>query len=266
MTGRGGFRLAPSFSHVLQKEHLMEADFKHLHVEFFVEAVENKRKTAENGRPIFDEIEMIRMKIAGDPKTVHVAPAHDPSSARDPHTNSRLTYAQLHQGPYDAFKAGRVYVGEGTPLSELPWLTEAKRKELAALNIHTAEALAGLDGANLTRLGMGARELKTQAEAWLAKASGSADITRLSAENAALQARLEQLEAIVSAGNAPPVAAKAEATDASASPFSDWDEETIRLWITENGGENPHHKCSLATLIAKADELNAALAKKNKAA
>lgn len=237
----------------------MDHDLAHLHIEFFIEAVHNKRESVRQGRPIYDDIEKVRIRLAGDPKSVLVAPANSASSARNPETNERLTYAQLHYKHYEAFKKNEEYKGSGTPLSELTFLTASKRKELAGLNIHTAEALAGLDGANLNRLGMGARELKTQAEAWLANASGSADITRLAGENEALRARLDAMEAMMN-GKAPEPA-KAEAPAPSGpSPFDDWDDDTIRAWITEQGGENPHHKCSHDTLVAKADELNAALA------
>jgi hypothetical protein len=240
-----------------------ELSFEHLSVEFFTDTVHNIRKSAERGRPIYDEVEKVRLRIAGDKNSVLVAPAHDQSSVRDAQTNARLTYAQLHHGPYEAFKAGRVFVGSGTPLSELPFLTEGKRRELTALNINTAEALAGLDGANLNRLGMGARELKVQAEAWLEKSGSGAVTSRLAAENEAMRARLEQLEAAMRDNRNSPAP---EVAPITMSPFADWTEDTIRAWITEQGGEAPHHKCSHATLVAKADELNAAIAAKKKAA
>lgn len=239
----------------------MDPDLAHLHIEFFIEAVHNKRESSKQGRPIYDDIEKVRIRLAGDPKSVLVAPAHSASSARNPETNERLTYAQLHYKHYEAFKKDEEYKGSGTPLSELTFLTASKRKELAGLNIHTAEALAGLDGANLNRLGMGGRELKTQAEAWLSNASGSADVVRLSAENEALKARLDAMEAMMN--GAKPALTQEGARDeaaSGASPFADWDDDTIRAWIIEQGGDNPHHKCSHETLVAKADELNAALA------
>ena len=64
----------------------------------------------------------------------------------------------------------------GTPLSELTFLSQGKRLELKALNIHTAEALASLDGGPLKMLGIGGREMKNQAAAYLAKAAGNADV------------------------------------------------------------------------------------------
>lgn len=246
----------------------MSNDFSHLHVEFFEETTQNLRRSAEEGRPCFDSVEMVRIRAAGDKLTVFTAPANSGSSFRDPGTNERLTYAQLHHGPYDAFKRGQTFIGSGTPLSEIPFLPVAKRRELELANVHTAEALASLDGSNLQKLGMGARELRNQVAAWLTKISGNADIVKLSDENERLRLQMEQMQAqinmLASAGQKPQEAATDE-YDASKSPFADWDDETLGLWIVEQGGDKPHHKCSHETLVKKADELNAALAK-NKAA
>lgn len=240
----------------------MDMDFKHLAVEFFTDARLSKRKSAEAGRPVYEDVEKVKLRIAGDPKSVLVAPAHASSSVRDAITNRRLSYAELHVGPYEAFKKGQKYVGSGTPLTELPFLTAAKRAELNAMNVFTADALAELDGANLTRLGMGAREMKNQAQAWLEKAHGSAGITQMAAENEALRSQMarlqEQMDALV--GN--PAPAPAEPTNLQGSPFADWDDDTLRLWIEEQGGDKPHHKCGHEKLVQIADEINAALAKK----
>ncbi len=246
-----------------------ELDFKHLAVKFYTDAKLNKRKTAEAGRAIYEDVEMVQIRIAGDPKSTICAPAHSPSSVRLADTNERLTYAQLHEGPYEAFKKGQEFFGTGTPLKELPFLTDARRKELEASNVYTAEALAGLDGSQLQRLGMGARELKNQAQAWLDKAAGSADVTKLAAENAALSDRIAQLEAMMATGQTvhqPEVADADIPTAATPSPFQEWDDDTIRLWIEEQGGSKPHHKLGHDKLVALADELNEKLAKQNEAA
>lgn len=247
----------------------MEMDFKHLAVEFFMDAVHNPRKSAEEGRAIFDNVEKVKIRIAGDKQTVHVAPAHEGSSVRDPQSNSRLTYAQLHAGPYEAFKRGQSFIGSGTPLAELPFVTMAKRRELEAANIFTAESFAELDGTNLQKLGMGARELRDQVRAYLDKAKGNVDVVRLSGENEALKAQMEKMQAqlaMLMSGTSPASLPATEVTlaepvDVSQSPFYDWDDETIKLWIVEQGGENPHHKCSHDTLVRKADELNVVLSK-----
>ncbi len=239
-------------------------DFSHLHVTFYMDTVEDKNASAKAGRPIFEEVEMIKCQAAGDPKSVLVAPANSASSVRDAASNQRLTYAQLHREPYEAFKAGIEFIGSGTPIKELPFINAAKTRELQALGIHSAEALSGLDGQNLTRLGMGARELKNQATAWLESANGSADVTRFAAENAALKSQMEALQAQMAEMNGQ--AAPAQTSPPSLSPFAEWAKEDIVNWIVESGGEKPHHMCGHDKVMLLADELNATLTKQNEAA
>lgn len=273
----------------------MSEEFKHLAVRFYTAAKENKRKSVEAGRPVYDDIEMVEFRIAGDPKTVHVAPAHDQSSVREQGSNRRLTYAQLHSGPYEAFKRGQEYIGSGTPLKELTFLSEGKRKELQALNVHTCEQLAALDGSNLARLGMGGRSLKTQAQAYLDKASGSGAVSRIAQENEDLKARLAALEAMMASqtsfptGN--PVITEVEVYDGAlgkqmdamrdatyeradireadenaGSPFADWDIETLRVWYTENGGGDAQPNWKRSTYIKACTALNDQIRKAKEAA
>ncbi|ESX44281.1 hypothetical protein X764_03720 [Mesorhizobium sp. LSHC440A00] len=61
---------------------------------------------------------------------------------------------------------------------------------MKALGVHTVEQLASLDGTPLKQLGMGGRELKNQAQAYLDNAAGSADIVNLAAQVAALTQQL----------------------------------------------------------------------------
>jgi len=235
----------------------MSEPTNHLHVEFYTDTEKNDRLSAEQGRPIFEDKEFVRIRFVGDKHNVLVAPALSTGSRRDPLTNERMTYAQQFPKHYEAFKANMAYRGTGSPLEALG-LSQAKIAELNASNIHTVEGLAGLDGSMLQKLGMGARALKTQAEQFLAKSTDNTALNRLEAENAEMRRQLDELMAKVNGASA--------SFNVSASPFADWDDDTIRLWIEEQGGEKPHHKCSHETLVQKADELNAALASKNKAA
>ena len=167
---------------------------RHLHIEFRNVAVENKAKSLKEGRPIYDQQEQVFIRFAGDTKKELVAPAQE-KCMRDPESNLWVSYAQVFHRHYEAFKSGQAAVGEGTPIDELPFLDSARRAELKALHIHTAEALAGLEGANLSRLGMFGRELKEKAAAYIESAKGSAHATALAAENADLRQRLETMEA-----------------------------------------------------------------------
>lgn len=246
-------------------------DTRHLFITFHIEAVENPAETRKAGRPIYEDREMINIKFVGDNKRELSAPAHE-KFKRDPATNEWVTYAQYYHRHYDAFKTGEAVKGSGTPLSELPFLTESKRAELKALNVHTAEALAQLDGANLQRLGMYGRSLKNQAEAYIAAAEKSAPFSKLAEENAALTARLAALEAQIAGGkmNLTAQAHIVDPADKSGSPsqptaqpeeaasvFEPWPDADLRTFIKERTGAAPKGQPAHATLVRLAEEANA---------
>lgn len=233
-----------------------------VHVEFFIDTVENKAKSLKEGRPIFDEKEFVRIKFPGDKTREHVAPAHE-GYRRDKNNNTHwVTYAEDFPQHYEAFKAHQTYLGEGTPLSEVPFLTEARRAELRALNIHTAEHLAGLDGAFLSKLGMGGRADKDKAQAWIDKAKDSALETRLAAANAALTERVENLTRQM----ADIVAGRQSTAPGAASPFAGWEDGAIKDWIATHTGAKPKGNPSHTTLVATADEISASIEAKKVAA
>ena len=237
----------------------MSDDAPALHVEFYSDAVENKAKTKEAGRPIFEDREFVRIKFPGDKHRVLVAPAKE-GYRRDPVTNDWVTYAEEFPKHYQAFKDNVEYHGEGTPLSELTFLTDSKRMELRAFNIHTAETLAALDGTPLQKLGMGARELKNQATAWLDKASGSADVTRLAAENAALSAQMDDLRAqvaeLLNSGAEPARADEEplgqELASVAADAFDAMGVPELKVYIKERTGAAPKGNPSRDTLVSMA--------------
>jgi hypothetical protein len=115
---------------------------------------------------------------------------------------------------------------------------------LKALSIYTAEALAALDGQELKNLGQGGRELKNQAQAYLDRASGSANVTKMAS-------KIEELEQLV---------AELRSEKPGASEFSSWSADQIKDWIEEKIGERPKGNPSHATLVKRADEIAIGLA------
>lgn len=241
---------------------------------FFIHTTPNEAKSKKEGRPIFDEMEVCEVRMAANKQTVGVFPAHEvfKKISRNDGTTEQITYALAFNEQYQKFKANETQEMAGTPLSELTFLSQGKRLELKALNIHTAEALASLDGTPLKMLGIGGREMKNQATAYLAKAAGNADVTALAAENVAMseqmaemQKQIEELTALAKSKGKAKAAAPAdpdESDDDTPSPFEEWADEDIRNWIVSEGGDAPHHKAGHATLVKRADELNAELAAK----
>jgi hypothetical protein len=160
------------------------------------DVVKNPRKSAEAGRPIFDDVELVELRHPGS-KDVGVYPAMEGSHwGEDPLTGElrRITFAERFARQYQQFKAHDRQTKSGTPLDYLTFLTAAKCAELRALNIYTAEALAIVDGSELKNLGPGGRELKNQTIAFLESSSDMARVTKLEAELEAVRARNQVLE------------------------------------------------------------------------
>lgn len=217
---------------------------------FFVHTMRDKKASAKEGRPMFKDMECVEIRMAANKNTIAVFPAHDTwkwdviDGVRQP-----ITYAMRFPEQYKRFKANEAQAMSGTPLEELPFLTQAKRSELKALSIYTAEALASLDGQPLKQLGMGGRELKNQAQAYLDKATDSAAVTRLAAEN-------EQLKQALAAFQAQPVEPEVPVIT---SPFADMDDEALKEWLKDATGARPRGNPSHETLVRMCDEANAEL-------
>lgn len=217
---------------------------------FYIHTTEDKAESKKQGRPIFKDMEVVEVRFAGNRQTVSVFPAHSVcGQLQDEDGNFRsMTYAERWPDQYRRFKAKQHQVAAGTPLSELPFLTEAKRSELRALSIYTAEALSALDGENLKTLGQGGRELKNQATAYLENASGSANVTRMAAEIESLKQQLAE------------VRGDKQAAPERVSQFANWSADQIKDWIEEKISERPRGNPSHATLVSRADEIASGLA------
>jgi hypothetical protein len=156
----------------------------------------NEAKSKEANRPIYEDMEVCRIRMGGDRLQAPVFPAWAEAPGGVENENGYIvpmTYAQKYAEQYRKFKAGEVQTKEGTPIEALTFLSAAKVKELKALNIYTAESLASLEGASLKSLGQGGLEWKTKAKAYLANAAGSATVTKQASEIEFLKQQLEEL-------------------------------------------------------------------------
>lgn len=216
---------------------------------FKIHTTKNDAKSREAGRPIFDDMEIVEVRFAGDRNKVSVFPALEIcGEAIDEDGNTRkITYAERWRKQYERFKAKAHQIADGTPVDELPFLTQAKRAELKALSIYTAEALAALDGQPLKNIGQGGRDLKNQAQAYLDNAAGSANVV-------AMATKINELEQLVKE-----LQASKPAEVATASQFESWSVDQLKDWIEEKS-ERPKGNPSHATLVKRADEIAASLA------
>ena len=145
---------------------------------FFIEAVQDHVKSKEEGRPIFREVEKVKLHFAGNPHSVPVMEVTDDIKAQFPQH-------------YAAFKRTGEMAIVGTPLKEWASLSVSRIAELNAQNIWTVENLASLDDAGLQRIGMGGRELVAKAKAYIESAQGNSPIEALASENIRLSEQVE---------------------------------------------------------------------------
>lgn len=169
---------------------------------FWYDSAENAVVSAQNGRPIFDTVLMVDL----------VAPAQNASTPRielervwSPESLAFYGWEEGTTKQYPEYQRYAKYIEDfkrnhtqmelgGTPLKEWPRITKGLVATLAAINVHTVEQVAAIPDANLEVLGMGGRELRDQAVAFLQQAAGSADTSKLVAEVASLRSTVQRLE------------------------------------------------------------------------
>lgn len=242
-------------------------------VRFYVHTTRNEAKSKEAGRPIFDEIDVCELSYPGNKTSVAVAPANSVcewAETSDEYGVSRqeITYAMKYNDQYLKFKSGDVASMGGTPLEELTFLSQSKRLELKALKVHSAEALAGLDGNALKMLGQGGRDLKVQAQAYLDSAMKNASATQVREELVRRDEKIAKLEAALNDLTANKSSSKKKEAKSKESEFETFENEDIINWIADTDPEHGFdaEKTPRETLIARADEILATQGKKAKAA
>mgnify|MGYP000633907332 CR=1 FL=1 len=211
-----------------------------LGVEFYVKPIENAAKSREEGRPIYDDVEYIKIKFPADSKRTLETRADEMHYV--PHAKTQMTYAERFAPSYDAFKREDLSFVSGTPLASTGLFPKAKVAELKALSVVTVEQLAGLPDTNIRKLGMGGRALVDDAKGYLENASGLAEIATLRAEIAALKAG--------AATQAAPVV--------SDDPYDGFTDEDLKNMIRDAGAELPKGRTSRSNLVAALEDLSKA--------
>jgi hypothetical protein len=152
-----------------------------LAVKFFYKPKQDSAASVEAGRPIFNDVEYIDIRVAGKAHSQACRPA---------------TFADKQRFPrhYEAFQKRVELPEEGTPLAEWPMISRSQSEELSFMNIKTVEQLIGCSDTNITKM-FGGMNLRRQAEEWLTHA----DAKKLAANEVKLEARIAQLEKLLAA-------------------------------------------------------------------
>lgn len=150
------------------------------YVKFYIRPLHDEEKSAEEGRPIYNDCEYIEIRTPGNETNIIRTPVNDIHKRR---------FARQ----YASFKAGEDEQTTGTPLSEVPWITRSQVEELSYLRIMTIELLADVNDDVCTRI-PGLFKLKQRAQVYVQQAKESAPNMKLLKENEDLRNRLETLE------------------------------------------------------------------------
>ena len=156
-------------------------DDRKLLVRFYMHPVQQTAKSIKAGRKIFKDTEYIEILIPGDKHSIIRRQAFD---------LDRKRFAES----YKRFRMGLANQTEGTPLSNLIWMTEAKIKEYEYFNIVTVEQLAeAADGSGAGAI-MGFVDDKRKAEAFLESSKNEAPLVSMRAKLDERDAELETLK------------------------------------------------------------------------
>jgi hypothetical protein len=217
-------------------------------------AVKNEVKSAQAGRPIFDDKEIVEMRYPASRNwSAHLAT--DFSHWGTDHETGdpvKVTYAERFRRQYQQFKQHSTQTKSGTPLTYAMFLTEARRSELKAQNIYTIEALASIDGQPLKNLGQNGREMKNAAMEYIEETQKGAVNTQMAAELEALRAKNQVMEEDLAALKAKSNAIKLDPAD----KFDGMDLEQLRAYITTHTGSQPMGTPNTKTLRRMARDLD----------
>ena len=147
-------------------------------VKFYYKSIPDKTATAEEGRPMFKEVEMIDIKVPGQRDGVA-----RPATQRDKNRFPRH---------YAAFKNRMEAPSDGTPLTEWPAISRSFADQLSFVNVKTVEQLADLNDSNMHNI-PGIQNFKQKAKDWLEYTKDEAIVGKLRDEINERDAKIEEL-------------------------------------------------------------------------
>ncbi|MBK7087005.1 MAG: hypothetical protein IPH53_21090 [Flavobacteriales bacterium] len=169
-------------------------------IEFEQRAIEDRNASIASGGIIMRDVDYVIVRQVGSKDTVEKDAAEwladlDRLAANRAYP---LEWVRHFREKYNAFKAGQIEPEMGMPVRHWPSLSKAQAENLIGAGVRTVEDIAAMNEPTMQRVGMGARELKKKAQAYLESrdANKAAEqITALRIENEAKDDRISTLEA-----------------------------------------------------------------------
>lgn len=157
-----------------------------LYVEFYMRPVKNEKRSLEEGRPIFEDREYIKILSPGDKTKQWDRPVRKLPQGNVPSDLDRFSKQWL------IFQRQGANVVEGTPITEWAAITRSDAESFKAMSIHTVEQMAQLGDHQLGWTG--ARAMRDKAQKWLEKSKDGAEALRWAQEKQELQDQINALK------------------------------------------------------------------------
>lgn len=216
---------------------MMTPYFKHLNIL-------NEQKSEAEGKPVYEMIEAVELRMPGDR---HYVPVFRVDEMWMKDGNRIITYMERFQEQYRQFLANEDQVVEGTPLENLtPYgITPSQLSMCRALKIYSIESLYQLEGPNLKSLGAVGNVLKPMAVKYMDDRRDNNSMARRIAE---LESKLaEMANSIVvpkEVKNADEVV-----TEANQELFETMSEDELREYIFDKTQAKPDGRLKHASLV-----------------
>jgi len=115
-----------------------------LSVQFFSKPLQNNFKSEQEGRPIFDDCDMVRIYVPGDDKNIVETFVREDHKRRFP----------LQWAHYQNKMQGDQRLAGKTPINQWPRITAGQAEELRALKFLSVEDVANASDTSLQSIGM----------------------------------------------------------------------------------------------------------------
>lgn len=157
-----------------------EAD-KNLAVRFFTHPIRNDEKTASEGRPIFDDQDMVEIRVRGDRNNIIIRPVRPEDTMR-------------FRDAWKAFEQREDIKESGTPLKEWPIMAASTVEELRYMGFFTVEQVANASDSVCSKFA-GLQNFKQKAKLYIEQTKdANAVISKLAKENDDTKSQLEMAQ------------------------------------------------------------------------
>lgn len=159
-----------------------------LAIKFYKYSDEDKAATIAEGRPIFREVDYIKIVVPGDSLSEIDRPVYESDKTRFPIQWANYLNRQNDDGKY-----------EGTPLKEWNLISRSQAESLRAMRFYTVEQVAMASDQQIQSIGMAAGmspyAFRDKAKAFIDSAKTEADFTKRAEEIEQLRLENERIQA-----------------------------------------------------------------------